>query len=248
MTNTQEQYRSIAYKRAGIKASDWQPRLGFKACKEILYLLYAYYQQIYFLQPGKFLWAGLARLTGGQVLYGMNNLLKIANDPCMLTQEIMTAAKDIFESLGWQHELFLADEDLLLETCALTDANAGSQYPYAQCWKKIISGNANIVNEGNLMLLHNEQLNTIQRHYDLIKKDPYSQRYFWITKFAMRKIHPHHRRFILKYPFGDVTVFAHRWKWITDRNGMWPAWITIAREERNRLVGLTTDDIIRHKW
>ncbi len=248
MNLTKLNYTDIAYKRLGIKETDWQPQLGFKQSKVILEKLYNYYQAIYLLQPTKFYWAGLARLTGGQVLYGMSNLVKIAKDPCALTQHMMMAAKDIFDSIAWQHELFMVDADLLLATCKEIDEAENHTYKYFQCWQNILSKDKSLVAKGNEMLLHNEQLNTIQKHYEEIKKDSYSKKYFWFTSFVMRCIHPYHPRFIFQYPFRNFTVFDDRWKWITNKKGMWPCWINISTEEKIRLVSLSNENVIKHRW
>lgn len=247
MDNVKQLYTSIAYQRLQVNEMEWRPELGFRACEAILEKLYHYYQAIYLLQPG-FYWAGLARLTGGQVLYGMRNLVKIARDPCVITQEIMATAKDIFDSLAWQHELFLQDPQLLLQTCLQLDQQAKHTYPYHDCWQLVLTNDAAAVAKGNEMLLHNEQLDTIQRHYNNIKKDHYSSRYFWFTRFVMRCIHPYHSRFIVQYPFGDVTRFPDRWQWITNNKGMWPSWVALPEAERTRLVSLSNDAVVKHHW
>lgn len=238
-------YIAQSYRNAGIVAADWQPEKGFRANRAIMDKLYYYYQTLYFKNPEQFLWAGLARLTGGQVLFGMDNLVRIAKDPCVLTQQIVDVAKAIFESLAWQHELLLTNPDLLLQVCEKIDAAETAAYPYASCWRTILKGESS---KGNKMLLHNEQLNTIQTHYDVIKQDRYSARYFTFTRFVMRNIHPHHRRFIFCYPFGDVTKFHWRWKWIEGEKGMWQTWASLPLEERNRLVALDNEAVIQHKW
>lgn len=256
MNPTQQAYTNLAYQRMGVVEASWQPELGFRACEAILEKLYLYYQAIYLLAP-RFYWAGLARLTGGQVLYGMRNLVKIARDPSVFTQEIMIAAKDIFDNLAWQHELFLATQtskfklqtvDLFIHSISTLDLQTSHTHPYKNCWHLILSGEPVNIALGNQMLLHNEQLNTIQRHYEIIKTDPYSARYFWFTRFVMRRIHPYHPRFIVQFPLGDVTCFPDRWKWITNTKGMWPAWVNLPEAERTRLVSLSNDQVVRHDW
>ena len=241
-------YTTLAYQRLGIAETEWQPQLGFKANEIILEKLYHYYQAIYLLKPTKFYWAGLARLTGGQVLYGMRNLTKICKDPSVFTQEIMWAAKNIFNSLAWQHELFLVDSNLLLQTCIEIDIEENHTFKYYDCWKLALSNDDADVAKANQMLLQNEQLDTIQKHYNKIKVDSYSSKYFWFTRFVMRCIHPYHPRFILQYPFGDVTVFEDRWKWISNPKGMWPTWINLHTAEKIRLVSLSNDDVRKHRW
>lgn len=239
-------YTSLAYQKAGIAEQDWQPAKGFRHNREVLHRLYYYYQQLYFGAPQAFLWAGLARLTGGQVLFGMNNLVRMAKDPCALSCGITTVAKAIFENLAWQHELFLHDPKMLLAVCSALKEPAA--FPFADCWRTVMKGDAESISEGNKMLLRNEQLNTIQPHYNSIKQDPYSARWFWFTRFVMRNIHPYHRRFIFCHPFRDVTRFEHRWQWIEGTRGMWRTWSSLPQAERDRLVGLSNEDLIFHRW
>lgn len=242
------QYQEKAYRRLGTTPADWQPALGFRANERILQPLYLYYQQLYQQNPAQFLWAGLARLTGGQVLFGMRNAVKIAKDPCVLTQEIVAVAKDIFENLAWQHELFLADRDLLASVCDVLDQQQTHRHQYADCWKLIGSHDYGSVCAGNKMLLENEQRNTIQPHYEVIRKDRYANRYFRFTRFVMRNIHPHHRRFMLDHPLGDVTRFDDRWRWISHARGMWASWVGLKETERDRLVALSNEEVVRHHW
>ncbi|HAD13343.1 MAG TPA: hypothetical protein DCF33_13010 [Saprospirales bacterium] len=98
------------------------------------------------------------------------------------------------------------------------------------------------------MLLKNEQECTIQPHYERIREDSYANRFFRFTRFVMRNIHPYHRRFILEFPLGDVTRFEDRWKWITHPAGMWPRWVHLPRQERERLVALLNLQVISHQW
>jgi hypothetical protein len=244
-SSLQQEFITISYRNAGIDPDTWQADKGYRANRVILDKLYYYYQQLYFKSPDKFLWAGLARLTGGQVLYGMDNLVRIAKDPCALTVNITGVAKAIFENMAWQHELFLSDPVLLLEACRQLDTTHTPQYKYEDCWTTIMNGSAG---EGNKMLLKNEQFNTIQTYYDKIRMDAYSKRYFWFTRFVMRNIHPYHTRFIFRFPLKDVTLFEHRWQWIEGNKGMWATWVNCDRTERDRLVGLSNENVIAHKW
>jgi|GEM_PF-2963969 len=239
---------SIAYERLGITQQIWNPHAGFKVNRPVLDRLYYYYQQLYLQRPEVFYWCGLARLTGGQVLYGLDHLIKIVKDPCMLTVQIVATAKSIFENLAWQHELFLENPASLLTACKEMDMHQSHTHAYADCWQNAMSKDAVLIAEGNRMLLQNEQLDTIQPHYDLIKTDTYSKRYFWFTRFVMRKIHPAHRRFIFDLPWGDVTLFKDRWQWINHDKGMWKTWINTSLEERIRLVSLSNEKVSSHQW
>jgi hypothetical protein len=243
-----KKYTHRAYFRLGIRAENWLPELGFKANLPILEALYYAYQSYYFDCPNRFLWAGLARLTGGQVLFGMGNLTKICKDPCVLSQEIVAIAKDIYDNLAWQHELFLEDPDLLIAVCEELDLREFATHKYADCWRLIRENNRESIALGNQMLLENEQHNTVQPHYERIKLDTYSRPFFWFTRFAMRNIHAYHRWFFADLPFKDVTVFEQRWQWISHKNGMWQTWTGLTRKERDRLIGLTNEAVKNHDW
>ncbi len=243
-----ETYQQKAYLRLGIKQTDWMPILGFTQNLTFLHKLYYYYQQVYLLQPNLFLWMGLARLTGGQVLWGMSNLIKISKDPSVLTQRIVLAAKDIFENLAWQHEYFLDKPAEFLAYIKELDKINTHKNAYYKAWQLIFTNKKENIAKGNEMLLENEQLNTIQHHYDEIKKDSYAKKYFWFTRFVMRCIHPYHNRFILDFPFEDVTNFKARWKWITHKKGMWISWVATPSHEKIRLISLCNEAIIKHKW
>jgi hypothetical protein len=248
LESVKKKYTYRAYKRLGFEPQDWQPHLGFKANLPILEAVYYAYQSLYFDNPKRFLWAGLARLTGGQVLFGMTNLTKFIKDPCVLTQEIVAVAKDIYDNLAWQHELFLEDKQLLLAVCKQLDKTDTSPNKYADCWRLILQNDANAIAKGNKMLLENEQHNTVQPHYERIKLDAYSKPFFSCTRFVMRNIHPYHNWFFRDLSFRDVTVFKNRWQWISHEYGMWNTWTELPQRERSRLIALSNEAVIGHKW
>ena len=246
MLNPSRKNTHCAYKRLGFDAADWQSHLGFKANRTIMEAVYYAYQSLYFDNPKRFLWAGLARLTGGQVLFGMNNLTKFIKDPCVLTQEIVAVAKDIYDNLAWQHELFLDDKQLLLAVCKQLDKTDASPNKYADCWRLILQTDTHAIAKGNKMLLENEQHNTVQPHYERIKSDAYSKPFFSCTRFVMRNIHPYHNWFFRDFLFRDVTVFDNRRQWILHEHGMWETWTALPQRERSRLIGLSNEAVIRH--
>ncbi len=240
-------YKHIAYQKLGVAPAAWQASNGFKHNQVILHKVYLYYQQMALAEP-KFIWMGLARLTGGQVLWGMGNLVKIAKDPCAITIHIVQIAIDIFDKLAWQHELYLHKPALLLHVLEAWEHNATSTYKFTDIWYKIAYGTENEIATANYNLLHNEQLNTVQNHYDIIRQDAYSRKFLLLTRFTMRNIHPYHKYFIVTVPFKDVTIFKYRWQWINAPNGMWASWIAIGEKERLRLISLSNLQIIKHEW
>jgi hypothetical protein len=243
-----EIYRKKADLRMGCYPEDWQPELGFRANRAPMHQVYYAYQSLYQARPAQFLWAGLARLTGGQVLYGLKNLARIARDPCVMTREIVAIARDIYQNLGWQHELFLDSPDDLIACCKIFDAQTPHLHPYADCWALIEHGDRLQVALGNRMLLENEQHNTVQPHYERIRQDAYSRPYFWLTRLVMRNIHPFHRRFLFDQGLRDVTVFRNRWRWIGRPGGMWDRWAGAAQRERDYLVGLSNEAVTGQAW
>ncbi len=243
-----EYYRQKAEARLGMPLCDWKSELGFRANTHPMHQVYYAYQAFYQARPHQLLWAGLARLTGGQVLYGMKNLVRIAHDPCVMTQEIVAIAKDIYEHLGWQHELFLDDPAALIRICKALDAECSHRHAYADCWSLIAYGTPAEIALGNRMLLENEQHNTVQPHYERIRQDAYSRPYFWCTRFVMRNIHPFHRRFMFDQGLLDVTRFQHRWRWISRPDGMWNRWADVPQAQRDHLVGLNNAEVERHAW
>jgi hypothetical protein len=249
LTDLQAHYTAKAEQRLGYAFDDWRPELGFRKNKTIMDAVYYAYQSLYRERPNAFLWAGLARLTGGQVLFGMNNLVRIARDPSVFTCEIVAIAKDIYFNLAWQHESYLDNPALLIEVCRELDAKRTHNHAYADCWTNIQSGQPERIALGNRMLLENEQHNTVQPHYEVIRKDPYSARFFWFTRFVLRNIHPYHRRFVFDQGLSDVTEFKHRWRWIARANdGMWDRWVGVPLERRMALVALDNERLIRHQW
>ncbi len=109
---------------SGIKAQHWKPDLGFRIKCIGVEQGVSILQRIVILRNRKFLWACIAKVdwwTGA-----VRNEKYRKNSPwtlCLLTWEIVAVAKDIFESLAWQHELFLHDPDQLLSVCNNLERN-----------------------------------------------------------------------------------------------------------------------------
>jgi hypothetical protein len=178
----------------------------------------------------------------------MENFIKIARDPCVMTQEIVAIAKEIYLNLAWQHEMYVDDPKALIALCRVTDKAHRPVHPFADCWALINSGKRDSIALGNRMLLENEQHDTVQPHYERIRQDAYSRPYFWLTRFAMRNIHPFHRRFVFDQGVCDVTEFRHRWRWIGRPGGMWDRWARAAHGQRMHLVGLSNAEVVGHNW
>jgi hypothetical protein len=247
--NIIDTYTAKAYAKARINVLQWQPALGYKANKFTMYKLYYYYQHLH-QQNAHFIWAGLARLTGGQVLWGLKRLMLIAGNRSVITITLVQMAKAIFEHLAWQHELALEHPTLLIEILKAQEQIDTTVYTYSfsKIWTLILSGQITDVQQGNEQLLYNEQLHVIQHYYNNIKQDKKSKIFLWLARFTMRCIHPHHKWFALEFPFKDVSNFSYRWQWISHAKGMWPQWTSLKDTQRQALVNLSNKQIITHQW
>jgi hypothetical protein len=248
-TKNRDYYTLQAYSKAfGQKDSSWDPLLGFKPNEGIIRKLYDYYQKTYQARPEQFMWAGLGRLAGGAVLGGL--LTPALPDPSFLTDTLVLIGKAIFLDLAWQHELFLVDPQKTIDMAREHDKKFPAKTQYEVAWKKISSGTANEIIEGNRMLLENEQFTIIQPLYDAIKQSSDSF-YFSKTNAFTPNIHPYHLPFIESFPSGqnrDVTIANDRWEWITKQDGMWDKWVRIPVKERTRLVNLPMNQLLRKEW
>jgi hypothetical protein len=245
-------YTLKAYQTAFGKniSNEWDPELGVRANWQRILRLYDYYQAMFLRKPNVFLWAGLGRLAGGAVLGGLSNVI---SDPSFLTNTMALIGKAIFLDLAWQHEAFDIDPQKAIALAAEHDKRYKAKFSYEQAWKKIATGNSNQVAEGNQMLLANEQFSIIQPFYDAIRqsKEADSRWFFGKTSAFTNNIHPYHRNFYESFPTtrnADVIVANDRWEWITMPNGMWDNWIRMGHDERIRLVRLSMDDLINHRW
>jgi uncharacterized protein YukE len=73
---TIDQWRAIAYWRAGIDASSWNPDAGLFANDKTVQLVYAYYGNL-FLQHPELQWAGMANLVGPMFYAGWQDMYAV---------------------------------------------------------------------------------------------------------------------------------------------------------------------------
>jgi hypothetical protein len=247
-----ERYTRRAFAAAfGTEEDDWDPALGFAENRAYLAGAYGYYGDLY-LRSERFLWAGLARLAGASVIGGLDFLARkpFPNypDPSVLTSGLVAIAKAVFLDLGWQHELFLDDPNLMSTLGAAHDAARPAHASYESAWRAIATGNPAEVATGNLDLLGIEQYSIIQPFYDQILADPAAGPVLRQTGGSARRIHPYHRNFAEVVPNGDLSDPDQRWSWIAEPGGMWEAWVALPAEERRRLVELPLEDLTAQEW
>jgi hypothetical protein len=222
-------YLRRAYEKAfgQFDEASWDPEAGFKANEARILKLYDYYRDTYLARPDLFLWAGLGRMAGGAVIGGFRLLMTPGlfglSTETFLTRTLVRIGKAIFHDLAWQHEAILDNPVEALALIAQHDLVSSARTSYALAWTHILSGNEVNIDNGNRMLLENEQFTVIQPQYDRILASPEAG-VFRLTKSFTNSIHPYHRDFLLAFPTGDVLVAANRWAWITENGGMWAKW------------------------
>lgn len=200
---TQQQWREIAYWRAGIDGGAWDPSKGLLANDKIVQAVYQYYGDL-FLQHPELQWAGMANLVGPMFYGGWQDLYTLRHvgddseraqyisellglpklpgpvyDALDLTNLPLNAAgrlgeeelgwyekkflvmqKGIFDDLAWQHEAYSMGGIGLMRDLA---QQGQLEHDPLQSWEQIASGDLAGGNEG---LLHREQHDVIQGHYD----------------------------------------------------------------------------------
>ena len=71
---SRDQWQEIAYFRAGINRSKWDPSLGLLANDERVQAVYKYYGDLYLNNPEQFQWAGMANMVGPMFYAGWQDL------------------------------------------------------------------------------------------------------------------------------------------------------------------------------
>lgn len=239
-------YRDRAYQRAfgGEAGLGWDPENGFELNRRTIVRLYDYYAGLYTESADRLLWAGLGRLAGAAILSGLDLIVQGGESP--ITRRMVRIGKDIFEDLAWQHEAFLADPVDAIALGFLHDRNVSFDSSYGRAWEQIASGNPANVAAGNRDLLRNEQFTIIQPHYDFLRAS--EPEFIGRTGAFTRNIHPYHRDFLTAFPQADIINPDDRWAWIDEPNGMLPKWTVMPPGERQRLVDLPMDTLIRQDW
>jgi RHS repeat-associated protein len=259
---TVAEWQRRALQSAGIDISQWQPGRGFEQNRQIVQRVYAYYTGL-FNKDQNLLWAGMAKLAGGEVLRGFEraqqdvDAARFARQHAMwgepgesafiasmdlkagyartLQDRLLQMQKDIFLDLAWQHQAYVEGGLSALEIAR----DAGVNVPI-EAWRDIASGDPDRVRRGNRELLRREQGTILPPHYAAIRDIPDLDIIpSMMSSMALSPI-PGARSFGTVVPNGDITVFRDRWRWI--ESDMLPAYERLSPERRWQLVNtpLTT--------
>jgi hypothetical protein len=253
--NLKDVYVRQSFIDAGIDPSLWDPARGLKANDAIVRAVYAYYQHLWDSNHD-LQWAGMAKLAGATVYGGMQDLYVLTQLPrdrlaqlaasgspiaalalALGTHEtayfettFLKMQKDIFLDLAWQHTAYAHGGQDAIDALHRDGFVTGDTYA---AWQGISSGNPSRVAFGNMLLLHREQSDVLQRTYDQLRSRNWIEgRLFtdFLSENARSPI-PGGRDFkdvvgthvdllhvgplTVGWETGDVTKFSDRWKWIS---------------------------------
>ena len=184
-------YLQQAYADAGIDPTSWDPGKGLKANDAVVREVYAYYQGLWD-ENHDLQWAGMAKLAGGSVYGGLQDLYVVSQLPrdelvklaaqgnplaqfalAVGTEEVtyfedtfLKMQKDIFMDLAWQHAAYAHGGMAAIDDLRRQGLLTGDTY---LAWQDINSGDPNKVAYGNMLLLRREQHDVIQGTYDQLR-------------------------------------------------------------------------------
>lgn len=190
---TVQDWKELAFLRAGIDPTRWRPELGLDANNAIVRSVYARYQELGLSRP-EFEWMKLAAV-GAPVFYAgfqdLSTLRHVAegarDDPGVKFTNPAAAAlgglgapelkwyettflkmqKAIFTDLAWQHEAYALGGVAAIRHAARTESvNLPLRRSVVQPWEDIGSGDPVRVRNGNFALVKREQGFVIQGYYD----------------------------------------------------------------------------------
>jgi hypothetical protein len=176
---------------AGIDPSLWDPSKGLKANDAIVQAVYAYYQHLWDSNHD-LQWAGMAKLAGGTVYAGMQDLYVMSQLPrdqlvqlalsghplaalalAVGTHEItyfentfLKMQKDIFLDLAWMHTAYAHGGQDAIDALHRDGFLTGDTY---LAFQDISSGIPSKVAFGGMLLLHREQHDVLQGTYDQLR-------------------------------------------------------------------------------
>lgn len=241
------EWKRRALAAAGIDLAKWDPDAGFTVNKSTVERVYAYDMGL-FNQNENLLWAGMAKLAGGEVYRGLAVTQATMEAAAMTADQVPTAdiliayasmvqvrllfgQRAIFDDLAWQHQAFVE---------AGLPALEGLVVPL-DAWQDIASRDPGRVRRGNKTLLRREQEVVLAPFYAAIRDIRDFDQIPARMSAEARSPVPGGKPFREVVPGGDITVFADRWKWI--ETDMLPAYERLTPERRRQLVNTPLTDL-----
>ncbi len=224
----------------GVDTDQYAVANDFLPNRPYIYSVYEYYAKLHRDEPGKFLWAGLAKQAGAPVYAGLSDAQNgrtgiaiatfgiIDNQTLRTIQDILIDANiNIYNDLAYQFVAYRTGGIDSIEYLAQIQ-NLSPEALIA--WQKIDEGND--VSGGNQGLLEREQSIILKQTYiDL--DDLADGKVSWLFSLLAENPVPGGPDFQAVVPSGNISVFNDRWQWITNTgNGMWPLWMGKSETQR----------------
>jgi hypothetical protein len=161
--------------------------LGENLCATVSKAIYTFYGTIYNRDRGKFEWAGLAKIAGGNIINALQRMETIADvlspfgvqvtalagpfsgnveaNVRAVQVEMVRMARDLFDDIAWQHVAYWKAG--LQEMRRLVEERQIDVIPVdlMHAWELIDTANANDVDAGSNILLDREQNVVLERGY-----------------------------------------------------------------------------------
>jgi hypothetical protein len=256
----QRQLHQRALQRAGIAAADWNSANGFAANREYARRVYDYYGRLYAIKPRQLLWAGLARLGGGEVLYPgfivLNAIRRLVDgevlpwlarmpfirklrataNPARLEQQLLQIQHDVFADMAWQHEACLEDR---LDWLWLAWQGGLIRSCDFAAWRSIARNDSpEAIAAANKVLLRREQEYVIQPAYNTIApnlqsdcRDVADKTMFKPGRsLSLLAVAIHHRMDSFLEQFPNGNVMCLDDRWQWIERHIYPGWIELHRK------------------
>jgi hypothetical protein len=224
----------------GVDTDQYAVANDFLPNRPYIFSVYEYYAKLHRDEPGKFLWAGLAKQAGAPVYAGLSDAQNgrtgiaiatfgiIDNQTLKTIQDILIDANiNIYKDLAYQ---FVAYRTGGVDSIEYLFEQGLISLPERTAWQKIDEGND--VAGGNQDLLEREQSIILEQTYiDL--DDLADGKVSWLFSVLAENPVPLGPDFQDVVPNGNIAIFDDRWQWITNAgNGMWPLWMGKSEAQR----------------
>lgn len=211
---------------------------GFMANRANLQAVYAFYQKL-FAEDGQLYWAGLGKLAGAPVYAGLSDAqwaILAGVDLTTFQIQLVHMNTLILQDLAWQSEAYYKCGLNALETVNANEFNVIDIATWRSIDQGVQQNNANLVQDGNLLLARREQQIVLQPDYEILKTMTGTASLMSIL--ASSPV-PAGMSFSDVVPGGNLCVFANRWNWITNSaGGIWPSWVAASPTTRSGWVGI----------
>ncbi len=142
----------------------------------------------------------------------------------------------ILQDLAWQSEAYYKCGLDALETAYGFDTNVVDINTWQMIDQGVQQNNAGVVQSGNLLLAHREQLQVLQPDYNTLNGVGGITN---VISILIKNPVPTGTSFLTVVPSGNLCAFPDRWNWITNNaGGIWPSWVAAPSSTRSGWVNI----------